>query len=260
MSKQRIAGKFSRHAITYDQYAKVQKLAAATLAAECERLPGLLPPGPLLEIGCGTGLLSERLLAAFPEREIFFTDLAPGMVAACRHRLAGRLPAGGRYHWQLLDGENPPAGVAYALIASGLTMQWFAALAQSLERLLAALLPGGYLLFSLIGAGTFVEWRRLCAALALPCTINPFPDLAAVGEMVAGAGRTVSSWQVGVEQRYPSARDFFRALQRIGAGTSLAAPSLGAGQLRELMRAWDEGAPAGVTVNYEIIYVVVGKE
>ncbi len=256
--KQRIAGRFSRFANTYEQYAEVQRSAAAQLAAEFAGLAAILPPGPLLELGCGTGLLSTRLLDVFPERVIFFSDLAPGMVEFCRQKLSSRLAANGRHHFQVLDGENPPPSPRYALIVSSLTMQWFADLESSIARLLAALTPGGYLLFSVVGANTFSDWRRLCSELALPCTINPFPALAAVVEMVGG--RSVSCRREEELRSYPSAREFFRSLQRIGAGTSLAAPPLSPGQLRTLIRAWDERSPEGVAVNYEIIYAVLAKE
>lgn len=256
--KNKISGGFSRFAASYDRYAEVQELAAGELAARFAELA--LPPGPLLEIGCGTGLLSARLLAAFPEREIYFTDLAVGMVEVCRRRLARQLPPTGRHHWQVMDGEQLPAGPPYALIVSGLTMQWFADLEQSLHRLLAALAPGGYLLFSVVGNNSFADWRRLCVELAIPCTINPLPALTAVEGMVRGAGRSVSCQRREALHTYPSAREFFRSLQGIGAGTNLSGQPLTAAQLRTLIRAWDELAPGGVTVNYEILYTVARKE
>ncbi|MEU6480098.1 class I SAM-dependent methyltransferase [Streptomyces sp. NPDC047017] len=59
-------------------------------AAAAEAVLGLLPPGTrdLLDLGCGTGIVSRRLAAGLPGARVTGADRAPGMA----RRAAARLP------------------------------------------------------------------------------------------------------------------------------------------------------------------------
>lgn len=47
--------------------------------------------GPrLLDLGCGTGALAERVIESAPDARLSCVDLSPNMVEAARARLAGR--------------------------------------------------------------------------------------------------------------------------------------------------------------------------
>lgn len=49
-----------------------------------------IPVPSVLDVGCGTGMLSEQLLSAFPSCRLTGVDLSPAMVERARARLAGR--------------------------------------------------------------------------------------------------------------------------------------------------------------------------
>lgn len=49
-----------------------------------------IPAPSVLDAGCGTGMLSEQLLSAFPSCRLTGVDLSPAMVERARARLAGR--------------------------------------------------------------------------------------------------------------------------------------------------------------------------
>src|SRR6185437_5823582 len=115
----------------------LQRLGARRLAG---RIRSALAASPqrILEIGCGTGSLSERLAEAFPGSDLLLTDIAPSMLHRCRSRL------GEGHRYQVLDGERPEdlAG-HFDLIASSLALQWFTDLRGGLQRLSGLLAPGG---------------------------------------------------------------------------------------------------------------------
>lgn len=171
--KRQVERAFSAAAPSYDRAAHVQREVAARMAAWIRETPPP-PDGAVLEIGCGTGLLTERLVQDLPGRRLWATDLSPAMVARCRARVG----EGPRLHFQVMDGERPDLGAQrFDRIVSSLAFQWFDDLPGALTRLRGLLAPGGRLQFATMGRDTFHEWRRTLAELGLEVAPSPFPTL-----------------------------------------------------------------------------------
>lgn len=246
IDRQRIARSFGA-ADAYDCHAGVQRDVARRLAGEIAALP--LPDAPrVLEIGCGTGFLTGAMADQGIGGEWLVTDLAPAMVARCEARMAGR--AGTRF--AVLDGENGVPGGAghYDLVCSSLALQWFSDPAAAVERMLRWLAPGGHLMFTTLGQGTFAEWRAAHADEGQACGLR---------QLLAPA-----SWDAILpERRVRPARvdtlriahadglDFLRSLRAIGAATPDPGHApLGASAMRRVLRRFEAG---GAAVSYEVI-------
>lgn len=236
--RQRIGAAFSA-AQDYDRHAGVQRTVARALAARIGALA--LPPAPrVLEIGCGTGFLTEALIEQGISGEWLVTDLAPAMLARCRARIGD---APGR-RFTVLDGEHGPGpdGGPFDLICSSLALQWFDDLPAAAARLRGWLAPGGHLIFTTLAAETFAEWRAAHDAVGLVAGTPQFPPAAAFGPVA-----TVERHS----ERHASGREFLRALKAIGAGTAAAGHRpLGPADLRRVIARFDE---AGAGVTYEVV-------
>ena len=81
ISKVNLAQHFGKAAPYYHHQAQVQRYAADRLLDWIETTQVL--PGKILELGCGTGFLSQGLVQLFPQNDLEITDLAPGMVEFC---------------------------------------------------------------------------------------------------------------------------------------------------------------------------------
>ncbi|MBB2168647.1 dethiobiotin synthase [Gluconacetobacter aggeris] len=247
--KQQIAARFGA-AETYDDAARVQRLVAERLA---ERIAAAgIAPARILELGCGTGLLSQHLRRLFPHADLTVSDLAPEMRDRACRRLEG-MHGEGNVRALVLDAEAPEAaGEGYDLICSSLSMQWFSDRAATLGRLAAMLVPGGMMAFSTLCAGSFAEWRRVHAAAGLDCAIPAYPAATQLEAEWPPTGR--GSWQVEtILDRPETALAFVRELRQIGAsvpreGTRPVAP----GAMRRLLR--DLETPSGVTTSYMVGY------
>ena len=244
--KSKIAAAFGAAVASYDAAAEAQDRAAAALAA---RVAGLaLPSSPrVLEVGCGTGLLTRRLLPHIGGRWTI-TDIAPAMVEATRAALATDAA-----QFTVMDGEHPdpipPDSVD--LVVSNLAAQWFADLPAALIALERRLAPGGRLLLTTLGWGSFAEWRHVHDLLGLSCGTPRYPT---AGQLHAATGARVES--DGFTLRYDDGRAFLKALKAIGAGTP--APGyrrLGPAAMKQALA--ELGAPCSIT--YEILTVDVAK-
>ena len=236
---------FSRHAQSYESAAQIQAHAADRLA---ELFVQNLPLGPILEIGCGTGLLSQKIAAAYPTREIHFTDLSPEMVEATKNRLGEKE----NFHFSCLNGEEINPQPQYAAIFSSFTLQWFLDLQQGLKGLSGALLSGGYLCVALQGSESYPEWKAACKELKIPFGGNL---LASKEEFVAID--QLQSIQLVVtkhQSQYPKALDFFHHFKELGANTAINSGILPFLDFKLLLKKLDQSDPVEITT--EIIYYI----
>ena len=101
-SKETIAVNFGRAAQTYDVQAHLQRQCAHQLLSFLEKMcrqDGMdLPDGPILEIGCGTGFITQHLIDRFLrnslttqhhslKHSLLITDLSAKMVEFCQHHV-----------------------------------------------------------------------------------------------------------------------------------------------------------------------------
>lgn len=90
--KARSKAAFDEQAPIYDEGMQGDHARALypCIIEEARRAMGGIPVPSVLDVGCGTGMLSERLLGAFPSCRLAGVDLSPAMVERARARLAGR--------------------------------------------------------------------------------------------------------------------------------------------------------------------------
>ncbi|MDY0163349.1 methyltransferase domain-containing protein [Desulfobotulus sp.] len=254
--KERVAASFSAKAVSYEAHARVQRRAAMMLLEHLKAQSLRLPEGPVLEIGCGTGFVSRGLAGFSGDRELFFTDLAPAMVAACEESLRPLFP-GVSMDFSVMDGEALHEENRFALLVSAFTLQWFSELGESLGRFAKALVPGGLLALSFQGEGSFSEWKTLCEEEKLSFSANPLPKGYVVAETLKNLGCRVVLQSGSMVESYPEPKYFFRALAAIGAGTSLSEEKRDARALSRLMAAWKKKAAGGpVFVTYRTHFIL----
>ncbi len=252
---------FDRAAEQYEELAGLQQETAGRLAAALEPWKLILPPGPVLEFGAGTGFLTRELIRILPDREFTVTDLSPAMLEQCRRQLGADAE---RLKFEVLDAEEfTPGQQEWALIAGNFAAQWFRHPPLTLSRFTEALKPGGLLLTAFPGADSFPEWRKICLELGLPFTGNLLPDTEEmVIKLSIGDGKApyeVDYYEDTRTVTYPSALDFFRYLKRIGADATLTGKRLTPAQFRLLNRHWDKTSPDGVRISWHMVFLVVKK-
>ncbi|MET1754298.1 methyltransferase domain-containing protein [Novosphingobium sp. RD2P27] len=240
MSGESVASAFAA-AANYDRHARVQRLVARELARRIAALP-LAPSPRVLEIGCGTGFLTQALREQGLSGDWLITDIAPAMVERARARL-GSAPS-----YAVLDGEHgTPESGPFDLICSSLATQWFANEPAALARWRKWLAPEGHVMIATLGPGTFEEWRAAHAAEGHVPGTPAFTPAAALEDLHPAEPLTLDRYR----ERHADARAFLHTLRGIGADTS--APGhrpLPSGTLRRVMRRFEA---AGAIATYEVM-------
>jgi len=142
-----IADNYAAVAARYDAHAEPQRRAAEDLLA----FTSPVSPRDIFEPGCGTGLYTRLLLAAFPRAELLGVDLSAAMLEMARHNIADV-----RATFRPADAETFAEG-RYDLITANAVFQWFTDLPRGLANLAGLLTPGGTLSFSFFGPETYRE-------------------------------------------------------------------------------------------------------
>lgn len=239
-----LINRFARAVATYEASAVVQRLAAERLA---ERLGGvchLLAPR-ILEIGCGTGLLSRRLMARFSPSELVLNDLCPDM-GICFANVPRTLFLAG-------DGRALVWPGMFDVVASASAIQWFGDLGAFSRRCAAVLPKGGFLAVSCFGPATLQEVRALSGAGL------DYPSFEQFGA-VLGADFEPLVVERGLEELYlESGAAVLRHLKATGVTATGAGEVWTRGRLAAFVEAYERRfavAGGGVRVTYEPFWFV----
>ncbi len=234
---------FERAARRYDAVSGVQRVMA-------QRLLELLQlekkaPRHILELGCGTGHLSELLVRRFPEARLLCTDLSGAMLEQTRRRLTGGRGRG--LHWLQLDASRVREALRarFDLIASSAMVQWLDDLPSHLQGIERRLRPGGHYLVSGFGADNLPELGRALARFDVASNIGHSRERLERACSSAGL-RVVTFRSESVAQEYRDAREFFEVLRAMGASRYPGEKPLAPRALRGLIREYGQrNASAG---------------
>jgi malonyl-CoA O-methyltransferase len=157
--------------------------------------------GELLEIGCGTGFLTEEILRFFPG-PLTGLDLSKTMIEVCQ----AKFPSA---YFIQKDAEELSENQRYAAIFSGMTLQWFQQPKKSLSAIRKALKKGGTFYFSFMNERSYPEWTHF-----------PLNPLLCSGVLLDEFGN-INCKEVEFTEEYPNPLAFLKQLKRIGAAASV---------------------------------------
>ena len=238
-----LVSRFARAIATYEAQATVQREAADRLADLMGARFHVLGPR-ILEIGCGTGLLTRRLLARFAPAELVANDLCPDMGVCFANVPRVRFLPG--------DARTVPWPGPFDAIASASAVQWFDDLPAFAAQCAAALPPGGLLALSAFGPATLRELRALTGR-GLRC-----PDETDFAAAFDGLFRPLARERAVRTLAFPDARAALRHLRETGV-TATADPSVRwtRARLEALDADWRRGFPhpdGGLALTYEPLW------
>lgn len=256
-----ITDSFSKAAANYHRKAEIQKKVASGLLSSLKPWKGILPEGPFLEVGCGTGFLSKLLVKEFPEREIHLTDASIGMIDFAKEYLEEEGVLTSKVSFGELNADEFEGGdETYSLVISNFAAQWFGDTAMGIEKLTTMLKPGGLILCSFPGNHSFKEWYDCCLELGLPFTANALPNVEEVVIKLSMGPVQIDYYENDLQQNFTNSIDFFRHLKEIGVASSTSGKRLSAKQMKLLTDFWDEKKSNNININWHVVYLAGKKD
>jgi len=205
-SKCKIGRNFSSAAGTYDRYAGVQYAAARELL----RATRDARARSIYEAGCGTGLYTRMLREEFPEAAILSSDVSGEMVGEARRNVRG-------VSFIIADAEKSAVRGPFDVVTSNAAAQWLN-LEPALKEWRALLKPGGTLLFSAFGPGTYGELGSILHERGMgPVAARGFSDRKELERVAGTLFGEVSVREIIEEKAFASLRDLLETVKYTGA-------------------------------------------
>jgi malonyl-CoA O-methyltransferase len=262
-AKRDVRRSFGHAAATYDEHAFLQREMVNRLFDRLNYIK--LEPKRVLDLGSGTGYVSEKCRARFPKAELIAIDLAPEMLQHAKNRLPqtpalarllGRSPS---QHFICGDAETlPMANESIDAVMSSATLQWCDGelVTKEVARILK---PNGLFMFTTFGPDTLKELRSAFREVDNKPHINEFVDMHDLGDMLVAAGFADPVMdQETITLTYPDLKSMLRELKGIGAHNVLpdrARGLMGKTQWQSLMHAYEKfRVDKRLPSSYEVVY------
>ena len=256
IDKKKVNRNFSKSASTYDKAAIIQKHMADKIEIFVD---GSKENYKILEVGCGTGLFSEKIMKRFPNSKIDFLDISPGMLEKSKERLGEEE----RLNYILGDIEQHKPEEKYDIIFSNATFQWVDDQKNLFKHLHSILDFGGRIVFSTFGKRTYCELRESFECMEGSfCFSQDFIEPKTLKEIVEESYMVLASDEEYMIESYPNVMAFLKMIKNIGANSAMdRSQILTKGRLKELedvyMSKYGDGTKIDVTNH--LIYMVLEK-
>ncbi|MDR3245360.1 MAG: malonyl-ACP O-methyltransferase BioC [Prevotellaceae bacterium] len=155
MNNSLIKRKFGKSTDTYDENAYAQKEIVEKLVVLIKDFYPHIPAN-ILEIGCGTGLLTRKILSVFEDAQYYLNDINE-KAEPMMHNLFRK----NNYIFIAGDAQLTDFPNGIDLLASASTIQWFDNLSAFAEKARQSLLDGGYMFLSTFGKNNLKEIREI---------------------------------------------------------------------------------------------------
>jgi len=155
-NKDIVGKRFLKKKESYKKQASIQKKASQKLFSAVSEHKDII--SSLYEVGCGTGFLTEQILANFTLDYLYVNDLTGGIVPeiddlALKYNCAN-------YDYLIGDAETIDMPKGINAIVSASTFQWFHDLPTFIKKSYDALDKDGVFAFSSFGPENFIEIRK----------------------------------------------------------------------------------------------------
>ena len=258
IDRQAMRAAFEKAAAGYDAVAVLQQEVANRLVDRMDVMS--MKPVSILDVGAGTGFVSQLLAERYPKAKVTALDLAFNMLKQAKNKRSFKQRWNKQFHYVHAEVENLPfADASVELVISGLTMQWCQDLPKVFAEFKRVLAPGGLLLFSSFGPDTLKELRHSWSEVDDLPHVNAFADMHDVGDalMQSGFADPVMDMEM-LTVTYKDVKTVMSDLKQIGAHNVMQGRShnmTGKNKLLNMIQAYEQFRVDGLLpVSHEIVY------
>ena len=210
--KIKILKSFDAKSSSYDEYSFVQKEVSERMIKRLKFLKS--KPLNILDIGCGTGYLSDLISQYLPNSNIVCMDFSYEMVSQCKSKNIKLEPL-------VADAEYMPFKAStFDLVISSFTLHWCQQIDKIFSDIFRILKNDGNFMFTTVGPDTLKELRNAYKLIDNYEHINTFDDMHTYGDILLSSG--FHDPVMDVERliiEYKNFNEVLQSLRKTGAST-----------------------------------------
>ena len=241
-----IRNNFNSASSNYDDNAFLQNEIANRLAEKLKVIS--IKPQTIIDLGSGTGFLSNKTAEIFPNANLVCVDFAQKSLLKNPQNLKVCADA---Y-------ELPFASNSVDFIVSNLMMQWCPDLKTLFNECFRVLKPQGLFLFTTFGPDTLKELKRSWSAVDSSAHVNNFIDMHDIGDQMLQSGFQSPIMEMeNITLTYEKVLDLMHDLKSIGAqNVSNRSKTLtGKTKFKKMIEMYESYRSDGkLPATYEVIY------
>ena len=252
LEKTKIKHSFSDAAKTYDSVASLQRQIGRELL-NIDTVAHL--QGVVLDLGCGTGFLTQELAQHCHHATLIALDLSQMMLERCREKV------GVKSHYVCADAEKLPLKAqSVNAIFSNVALQWCYPIDEALSELHCVLASEGTLLFSTFGSDTLCELKAAWANVDDFVHVNDFYTLENLQSALENAEFVdITLKRIRYLRQYDNVLELMHELKHIGAhnvNQTRSKTLTSKKALKTLISTYPKNDVGGIDATFDVIYVM----
>ncbi|MBN1969965.1 MAG: malonyl-ACP O-methyltransferase BioC [Candidatus Delongbacteria bacterium] len=245
IDKELVKTKFQNCLETYHDEAIVQKKIAENLFFMINEK--IQQADRILEIGCGSGFLTDKLVKSFPESFFFINDIVDEYINVVERLNNKKM----MYICEDMDIMEIPENLD--LVVSASAIQWSDDLAKLISRVSKKLRKGGYFIFSSFGFRNFYQISDLAESSLKYFSRDELEEMMS----------DFTNFEYSCEEitiYFDKAIDILRHQKNTGVN-ALPLKEMNAGKLMKFLREYEQkySSVDGVPLTYNPIYIAARK-
>lgn len=211
ITKAQIRRCFNRAKTTYDQHCQLQMDTGHELMAAINSWK--INSRNTLDLGCGTGRITQILAGTEPHRRLMGIDMADDLLKIARSRLGESTPV------FCADFDKIPAqDHQFDLVFSNMALQWSLDFAVTLMEITRVIQQNGCLAFTLPADGTFTQIKKLLYQLTGKSYLNEFMPLHWIQKTLKNGGYQIVDYKIQeYNLSFLNLSAAFHSLKKVGA-------------------------------------------
>ena len=214
-------------------------------------------PKTILDLGSGTGYLSNILKQMFPDAKITCLDISLDMLLECSKKNT-------KFNLVVADAENMPFNnEVFDLVISSFTLHWCEEIEKIFSDIHRYLKNNGVFMFTTVGPNTLIELNNAYANIDGEQHVNSFTDMHVYGDSLLKCGFYDPVMDVeNLIIEYSSFANILKSLRKTGANTVIGqkASYMPKESYKKLANSYKKNKGNGrFPVSYEMIYGVSWK-
>lgn len=204
---------------SYDEVAGAQQACAEILVAQLfDKWPDLTCTS-ILDLGAGTGFLSQLALSRFPDSYLTVNDLSPHMLLSAKEKFGAHT----RVQYVLGDLEKTVFDF-HELVLSNLALQW---VDEFESAILLHYMNSNVFAFSCLLEGTFSEWGELFRSHGESSPVKQYPKQSDVERFLLSLNPKEYEFRTHeLSLSFENAQAFMVYLKKLGASAGVVKPSI----------------------------------